>query len=77
MPEVADSCECHGQPGVVGGLDDFVVANRSAGLNDGGGARFGDRKQSVSETERKHQMPRRNLWLTAPASQQLRRPRAP
>ena len=49
MPEVADTCECHGQSGVIGGLDDFVITNRSARLNDGCGARFRDGKQSVSE----------------------------
>ena len=49
MPEVADTCECHRKPGVVGGFDHFVVTNRSARLNDGCGARFRHGKQPVSE----------------------------
>src|SRR5258705_11784243 len=38
MPEMPDAGEHHGDPGVVGGLDDFAVAYRAAGLNHGGGA---------------------------------------
>ena len=49
MPEMANSCERHGKSGVVGGLDHFVVANRSAGLNNRGGAGFRHRQQSVRE----------------------------
>ncbi|MEH2473127.1 hypothetical protein V1281_005685 [Nitrobacteraceae bacterium AZCC 2161] len=31
--EVPDAGEHHGDPGVVGGLDDFFITDRSAGLD--------------------------------------------
>jgi AICAR transformylase/IMP cyclohydrolase PurH len=36
VAEVADAGEDHGQAQAVGGVDDFVVADRSSRLNDGG-----------------------------------------
>jgi hypothetical protein len=35
-----DPGEHHGDAGIVGGVDDFIIAYRSAGLNHGGGAGF-------------------------------------
>ena len=40
MPEMPHAGEHHGDAVVVGGLDHFVVADRSAGLDHGGGAGF-------------------------------------
>ena len=37
---MSDASEHHGDAMVVGGLDDFVVADRAAGLDHGGGAGF-------------------------------------
>ena len=44
MPEMPDAGEHHGDAVIVGGLDDFVVAHRTAGLDHRGGAGF-DRDQ--------------------------------
>jgi hypothetical protein len=43
MPEVADSCEYHGQTGVIRGFYDLVVANGAARLYHRGCTRFGHR----------------------------------
>ena len=51
MPEVAYSGVQHGETGFVGGGDDFVVADRAAGLDDGRGAGFRGGDQSVGEGE--------------------------
>jgi hypothetical protein len=51
MPEVTDSREGHGEAGVIGGADYCIVANRTTRLDDGGGARFGNGKQTVGERE--------------------------
>ena len=42
VAEVAHAGEDHGQAQAVGGFDDFLVALRASGLDDGGGAGFGD-----------------------------------
>ena len=46
VPEVPHAGQHHGDAGVVGGLDHFVVADRSAGLDHRGGAGF-DRDQKA------------------------------
>ena len=51
MPEVAHSGEQHGEAGLVGGGDHFVVADRAAGLDHRGRAGFGRREQPVGEGE--------------------------
>ena len=45
------SREHHREAVFVGGGDDFRVADRSAGLHDGGGAGGRDRIQAVAERE--------------------------
>ena len=40
MPEMPHTRKHHGDPGVVGGLYHLIVADRTAGLNHGGGAGF-------------------------------------
>jgi hypothetical protein len=44
MPEMPHAGKHHGDPGVVGGFYHLIVADRTAGLNHGGGAGF-DRDQ--------------------------------
>ena len=51
MAEVADSRKDHGDTDSVGGSDHFLVADRAAGLNDGGCARRRDRLQAIGEGE--------------------------
>ena len=51
MPEMPHAGEHHGDAGIVGGLDDFLVADRAAGLDHGGGAGFDRDQQSVGERE--------------------------
>ena len=51
MAEMPGAGEDHGQAFVVGGLDDVFVAHAAAGLDDGGGARFGRRQKAVGEGE--------------------------
>ena len=51
MAEVADSGEEHGQAQAVGGGDNFLIALRASGLNDGGGSGFGDFLDAVGEGE--------------------------
>src|SRR5581483_2126243 len=51
MPEMADAGEDHGKAQPVGGFDDFLVADGASGLNDGGGAGFGDLFDAVGEWE--------------------------
>ena len=47
-----DAGEDHGQTQAVGGFDDLLVADRAAGLNDGGGAGSGDLFDSVGKGEK-------------------------
>ena len=49
MPEVADTCECHGEIGVIRRLDYFVVTNRAARLDDGRRTSLRDGKQSIGK----------------------------
>ena len=49
MPEVAHPGEDHGEAGGVGGGDDFVVAQRAAGLDHGARAGLRDHLQTVGE----------------------------
>ena len=42
-----DAGEHHGDAGVVGGLDDFVVADRAAGLDHRGSAGFDSDQQPI------------------------------
>ena len=49
MPEVAHAGEDHGEALVVGSGDHFLVAHRSARLDDGGGAGLGGRQQPIGE----------------------------
>jgi len=49
MPEVAHPGEDHGEAGGVGGGDDFVVAQRAAGLDHGSRAGLRDHLQTVGE----------------------------
>ena len=51
MPEMPHAGEDHGETGFVGGGDDFVVAQRPAGLDGGGGARLRRGEQAVGEGE--------------------------
>src|ERR1700751_1775902 len=51
MTEVAKSGKEHGQAEAVGGCDDFGVALRAPGLDDGGGPDFGDFFHAVGEWE--------------------------
>ncbi len=51
MAEVADSGEKHGQAEAVGGFDDFGIALRASGLDDGGGSGFGDFFDAVGKGE--------------------------
>ena len=51
MPEMAHEGEDHRQAALVGGGDDFVVADRAAGLDDGGGARLCGCNEAVGEGE--------------------------
>src|SRR5215470_2669718 len=51
MPEVAHAGEDHGEAGGVGGGDDRVVAQRTAGLDHGFGAGVGDRLQAIGKGE--------------------------
>ena len=53
MSEQSLSCEDHGHTVFVRGLDDFDVAHRAAGLNDGLGARLGG---GVAVPERKERI---------------------
>src|ERR1039458_4235966 len=49
MPEVAHAGEDHGHAQLIGGGDDFFVAHRAAGLDDGGGSGSGDRFPPVRQ----------------------------
>jgi hypothetical protein len=49
VPKVPRAGHHHGDAGLVGSLDHFVVAHRAAGLNDGGGARFNATRKPVGE----------------------------
>ena len=51
MPEMPHAGEEHGDPVLIGGLDDLFVANAAAGLDDGGYARFGGGIDAVTEGE--------------------------
>ena len=51
VPEVPDPGEDHGQSQAVCGFDDFLVANGTSGLDDGGGSYFGDLFDAVGEGE--------------------------
>src|SRR6266567_1813393 len=51
MTEVADAGKEHGQAQAVGGGDDFGIALRTAGLNDGGSSGFGDFFNAIGEGE--------------------------
>ena len=51
VPEVADSCENHGQTPLVGGGDHLVVTNRTARLDHAGGAGFRGGNHPVGERE--------------------------
>ena len=51
VAEMADSGEEHGEPETVGGGDDFGIALRAAGLDDGGGSGAGDFFDAVGEWE--------------------------
>jgi len=50
--EVPDAGEHHGDPCIVGGLDDFVIADRTAGLDHCGGAGLDRHQQAVGEREK-------------------------
>src|SRR5260370_507665 len=49
MPEMPDAGEHHGDAVIVGGLDDFIVAHRTAGLDHRGGAGFDRDQKSIGE----------------------------
>jgi len=49
MPEMPDAGEHHGDAGVVGGLDHFIVADRSAGLDHRSSAGFDSDQQPIGE----------------------------
>ena len=51
MPEVPAPREHHGEPGLVGGADDLVVAHRAAGLDHRRRAGLGRRQEPVGEGE--------------------------
>ena len=51
MPEVAVAGENHGHAGGVRGGDDFLVSNRAAGLDAGGGSGVDRALQAVGEGE--------------------------
>src|SRR5436190_4141923 len=51
MPEMPDAGEHHGDAVIVGGLDDFVVAHRTAGLDHRGGAGFDRNQQAIGERQ--------------------------
>jgi hypothetical protein len=51
VAEVAHSGEDHRKAGIVGGGDDFLVADRPARLDDGGGACLDRGEQAVREGE--------------------------
>ena len=51
VAEVANAGEEHGQAEAVGGGDDFGVALRASGLNDGGGSGLGDFFDAIGEGE--------------------------
>ena len=51
MPEVPGAGEHHREAGLVGGLDDLVVAHRAAGLDHRRRASLGCRQQPVRERE--------------------------
>src|SRR5208337_3555486 len=49
MAEVADAGEDHGHAQPVGGSDDFLILDRAAGLDDGGGSGLGYGFKAVGE----------------------------
>jgi hypothetical protein len=51
MPEVPHARKHHGEAMFVGRGDDFLVAHRTARLDDGGRARLDRRQQAVGEGE--------------------------
>src|SRR5438046_7849859 len=51
MPEMAHAGEHHGYAVVVGGLDDFFVADRAAGLDHRSGAGLDAGQHAVGERE--------------------------
>src|ERR1700687_1724307 len=73
VPEVPYACKDHRQPQSVRRFDHFLIADRSAGLNNGRGAGFGDflyavgeRKESVGGGNRPFQ--RKHRFLRAEAA---------
>ncbi len=52
MTEMADAGEDHGNAAVVGGLDDFLIADGAAGLDGAGGAGLGGGDEAIGEWEK-------------------------
>lgn len=52
MTEVSYSGKYHRQTQPVGSFDDFLIAYRSAGLNNGSGTSLGDLLDSVRKREK-------------------------
>src|SRR3546814_7390080 len=59
VPEMPHPGEDHRQPGLVGGGDHFVVADRAARLDDRGGARLDGGKQPSGKREERVRRHRR------------------
>src|ERR1700677_1191668 len=52
VAEVANSSEQHGEAEAIGGRDDFGIALRASGLDDGSGSGLGDFLDSIGEWEK-------------------------
>ena len=52
MAKVPNSSENHGEPGVIGGANDFIVLDGTAGLDDGGGACLSGLQQAIGKWEK-------------------------
>jgi len=51
VPEMAYSREDHGHAELIGGVDDFLVVDRAARLDDRGGAGCGNGFKTVWKTQ--------------------------